>query len=162
MVCLCNRPFVTFIWLSWFVYQISHVHVQVRKRPLNKKEMTKNEEDIIDTLGNSLTVHETKLKVSLLYCLLVTNYHLSRWDASLKPYLSDCCNCLKFSWLVLCAADLFVGLHAIAKTYAHTEKLKCLDRLTWRNMWTGIILFLMQCWMRKFQMMRWDGGKGMI
>lgn len=41
-----------------------HVHVQVRKRPLNKKEAAKNEEDIIETQANSLTVHETKLKVS--------------------------------------------------------------------------------------------------
>lgn len=39
--------------------------MQVRKRPLNKKELAKNEEDIIDTYSNSLTVHETKLKVSL-------------------------------------------------------------------------------------------------
>lgn len=38
--------------------------VQVRKRPLNKKELAKNEEDIIETHNNSLTVHETKLKVS--------------------------------------------------------------------------------------------------
>lgn len=37
---------------------------QVRKRPLNKKELAKNEEDIIETHCNSLTVHETKLKVS--------------------------------------------------------------------------------------------------
>lgn len=39
--------------------------MQVRKRPLNKKELAKNEEDIIDTYSNALTVHETKLKVSL-------------------------------------------------------------------------------------------------
>lgn len=42
--------------------------MQVRKRPLNKKELAKNEEDIIDTHSNSLTVHETKLKVSLIIC----------------------------------------------------------------------------------------------
>lgn len=40
------------------------VWMQVRKRPLNKKELAKNEEDIIDTLSNSVTVHETKLKVT--------------------------------------------------------------------------------------------------
>ena len=39
---------------------------QVRKRPLNKKELAKNEEDIIETYSNSLTVHETKLKVSVI------------------------------------------------------------------------------------------------
>ncbi|KHG01860.1 Kinesin-related 6 [Gossypium arboreum] len=38
---------------------------EVRKRPLNKKELAKNEEDIIETLSNSLVVHETKLKVDL-------------------------------------------------------------------------------------------------
>ena len=38
--------------------------MQVRKRPLNKKELAKNEEDIIETVSNSLTVYETKLKVS--------------------------------------------------------------------------------------------------
>lgn len=38
-------------------------YFQVRKRPLNKKELTKNEEDIIETRFNSLVVHETKLKV---------------------------------------------------------------------------------------------------
>jgi len=31
---------------------------------MNKKELAKNEEDIIETYSNSLTVHETKLKVS--------------------------------------------------------------------------------------------------
>lgn len=40
------------------------IWVQVRKRPLNKKELAKNEEDIIETYSNSLTVHETKLKAS--------------------------------------------------------------------------------------------------
>lgn len=41
--------------------------VQVRKRPLNKKEMTKKEEDIItiERMSNSLTVHEKKYKVSV-------------------------------------------------------------------------------------------------
>lgn len=38
---------------------------QVRKRPLNKKEIAKKEEDIITIQphSNYLTVHETKLKV---------------------------------------------------------------------------------------------------
>jgi kinesin family protein 2/24 len=38
--------------------------LQVRKRPLNKKEIAKKEEDIITIDSNSLTVHERKLKVS--------------------------------------------------------------------------------------------------
>ena len=43
--------------------------MQVRKRPLNKKEISKKEEDIIDIeqRSNSLTVHETKLKVCLFF-----------------------------------------------------------------------------------------------
>ncbi|CAL1378059.1 unnamed protein product [Linum trigynum] len=44
---------------------VAKIKVVVRKRPLNKKELAKNEEDIIDTHNNSLTVHETKLKVDL-------------------------------------------------------------------------------------------------
>lgn len=39
------------------------LYLQVRKRPLNKKELAKNDEDIIETSSNSLVVHETKLKV---------------------------------------------------------------------------------------------------
>ncbi|KAJ4718130.1 Kinesin-like protein [Melia azedarach] len=44
---------------------VAKIKVVVRKRPLNKKELAKNEEDIIETHCNSLTVHETKLKVDL-------------------------------------------------------------------------------------------------
>lgn len=36
---------------------------QVRKRPLNKKETARKEDDIVTVSDNSLTVHETKLKV---------------------------------------------------------------------------------------------------
>ncbi|KAJ0030361.1 hypothetical protein Pint_13167 [Pistacia integerrima] len=44
---------------------VAKIKVVVRKRPLNKKEMAKKEEDIItiEPHSNSLTVHETKLKV---------------------------------------------------------------------------------------------------
>ncbi|OAY62915.1 Kinesin-13A [Ananas comosus] len=46
---------------------VAKIKVVVRKRPLNKKEITKKEEDIItiEQNSNSLTVHETKLKVDL-------------------------------------------------------------------------------------------------
>ncbi|KAJ0075810.1 hypothetical protein Patl1_34192 [Pistacia atlantica] len=44
---------------------VAKIKVVVRKRPLNKKELAKNEEDIIETLSNTITVHETKLKVDL-------------------------------------------------------------------------------------------------
>ncbi|XWS20305.1 hypothetical protein CRYUN_Cryun31cG0089100 [Craigia yunnanensis] len=47
------------------VNSVARIKVVVRKRPLNKKELAKNEEDIIETLSNSLVVHETKLKVDL-------------------------------------------------------------------------------------------------
>ncbi|GKF69531.1 kinesin-like protein KIN-13B, partial [Tanacetum coccineum] len=45
---------------------VAKIKVVVRKRPLNKKELAKNEEDIVTTETHSscLTVHETKLKVS--------------------------------------------------------------------------------------------------
>ena len=39
---------------------------QVRKRPLNRKEMSRKEDDIVSVHDNScLSVHEPKLKVSL-------------------------------------------------------------------------------------------------
>ncbi|ONK80302.1 uncharacterized protein A4U43_C01F16120 [Asparagus officinalis] len=46
---------------------VAKIKVVVRKRPLNKKEISKKEEDIItiESHSNSLTVHETKLKVDL-------------------------------------------------------------------------------------------------
>ncbi|KAJ9692375.1 hypothetical protein PVL29_011434 [Vitis rotundifolia] len=44
---------------------VAKIKVVVRKRPLNKKELAKNEDDIITIDSNSLTVHETKLKVDL-------------------------------------------------------------------------------------------------
>lgn len=51
------------------------VIMQVRKRPLNKKEIAKKDEDIItiEQNLNSITVHETKLKVSFkrVICLFI-------------------------------------------------------------------------------------------
>ncbi|KAJ4708432.1 Kinesin-like protein [Melia azedarach] len=46
---------------------VAKIKVVVRKRPLNKKEIAKKEEDIITIQphANCLTVHETKLKVDL-------------------------------------------------------------------------------------------------
>ncbi|KAD6795130.1 hypothetical protein E3N88_06026 [Mikania micrantha] len=46
---------------------VAKIKVVVRKRPLNKKELAKNEEDIISIDPNtcSLTVHESKVKVDL-------------------------------------------------------------------------------------------------
>ncbi|KAF2313886.1 hypothetical protein GH714_018593 [Hevea brasiliensis] len=39
--------------------------LQVRKRPLNKKEIARKEDDIVTVSDNALTVHEPKLKVDL-------------------------------------------------------------------------------------------------
>ncbi|ONH98124.1 hypothetical protein PRUPE_7G231000 [Prunus persica] len=46
---------------------VAKIKVVVRKRPLNKREISKKEEDIItiEPGSNALTVHETKLKVDL-------------------------------------------------------------------------------------------------
>ncbi|KAI5054994.1 hypothetical protein GOP47_0030139, partial [Adiantum capillus-veneris] len=46
---------------------LARIKVVVRKRPLNKKEIARKEEDIvtIDDFGCSLTVHEPKVKVDL-------------------------------------------------------------------------------------------------
>ncbi|ESW24822.1 hypothetical protein PHAVU_004G163200 [Phaseolus vulgaris] len=44
---------------------VAKIKVAVRKRPLNKKETAKREEDIISIDSNFLTVHERKLKVDL-------------------------------------------------------------------------------------------------
>ncbi|EOY30806.1 ATP binding microtubule motor family protein isoform 2 [Theobroma cacao] len=46
---------------------VAKIKVVVRKRPLNKKEIAKKEEDIItiESNSNALTVHEKKLKVDL-------------------------------------------------------------------------------------------------
>lgn len=46
---------------------LAKIKVVVRKRPLNKKELARKEEDIVTIDGKacSLTVHETKLKVDL-------------------------------------------------------------------------------------------------
>lgn len=52
--------------------------MQVRKRPLNKKEISKKEEDIIDIeqRSNSLTVHETKLKVCIFSSIAISDVNL--------------------------------------------------------------------------------------
>ncbi|KAF8667910.1 hypothetical protein HU200_052538 [Digitaria exilis] len=46
---------------------VAKIKVVVRKRPLNRKEISRKEDDIItvDAYASSLTVHETKLKVDL-------------------------------------------------------------------------------------------------
>ncbi|MBA0623051.1 hypothetical protein Godav_008543 [Gossypium davidsonii] len=59
---------------------------EVRKRSLNKKGLARNEEDIIETVSNSLVVHETKLKVDLTEHL---EQHEFVFDAVLKEEVSN-------------------------------------------------------------------------
>ena len=40
---------------------------KVRKRPLNKKEISRKEDDIVTVSDNALSVHEPKLKVCPLF-----------------------------------------------------------------------------------------------
>ena len=67
--------------------------MQVRKRPLNKKEIAKKEEDIItiEPNSNALTVHETKLKVSSWWTesIVVIVFHSPVMCACLKAFI--CC-----------------------------------------------------------------------
>jgi kinesin family protein 2/24 len=67
---------------------VAKIKVVVRKRPLNKKELAKNEEDIIsiETRSGSLTVHETKLKVDLTEYL---EKHEFVFDAVLNEEVSN-------------------------------------------------------------------------
>ncbi|KAK2645877.1 hypothetical protein Ddye_021072 [Dipteronia dyeriana] len=44
---------------------VAKIKVVVRKRPLNKKELSRKEDDIVTVIDNALTVHEPKLKVDL-------------------------------------------------------------------------------------------------
>ncbi|EEF45542.1 kinesin-like protein KIN-13A [Ricinus communis] len=44
---------------------VAKIKVVVRKRPLNKKEIARKEDDIVSVSDNALTVHEPKLKVDL-------------------------------------------------------------------------------------------------
>uniref|UniRef100_A0A2P2MHZ4 Kinesin-like protein n=2 Tax=Rhizophora mucronata TaxID=61149 RepID=A0A2P2MHZ4_RHIMU len=44
---------------------VAKIKVVVRKRPLNKKEIARKEDDIVTVDENSITVHEPKLKVDL-------------------------------------------------------------------------------------------------
>lgn len=67
---------------------VAKIKVVVRKRPLNKREMAKNEDDIItiEPNSNALTVHETKFKVDL------TEYverHEFVFDAVLKENITN-------------------------------------------------------------------------
>lgn len=56
--------FFPYCCVFFFLFKALHLFfAQVRKRPLNKKEVSRKEEDIVTVEDNALTVHETKLKV---------------------------------------------------------------------------------------------------
>ncbi|CAG7883646.1 unnamed protein product, partial [Brassica rapa] len=65
---------------------VAKIRVVVRKRPLNKKETAKKEDDIITVSNNSLTVHETKLKVDLTAYM---EKHEFCFDAVLGEHVSN-------------------------------------------------------------------------
>ncbi|KAL9232798.1 hypothetical protein vseg_007864 [Gypsophila vaccaria] len=44
---------------------VAKIRVVVRKRPLNKKELARKEDDVVTVYDNALTVHEPKVKVDL-------------------------------------------------------------------------------------------------
>ncbi|KAG2250984.1 hypothetical protein Bca52824_081120 [Brassica carinata] len=65
---------------------VAKIRVVVRKRPLNKKETAKKEDDIITVSNNSLTVHEIKLKVDLTAYM---EKHEFCFDAVLGEHVSN-------------------------------------------------------------------------
>ncbi|VVA97890.1 unnamed protein product [Arabis nemorensis] len=65
---------------------VAKIKVVVRKRPLNKKETARKEDDIVTVSDNSLTVHETKLKVDL---TAYEEKHEFCFDAVLGEHVSN-------------------------------------------------------------------------
>ncbi|KAJ1261761.1 hypothetical protein BS78_09G055800 [Paspalum vaginatum] len=66
---------------------VAKIKVVVRKRPLNRKELSRKEEDIIDVHDSSfLTVHEPKLKVDL---TAYVEKHEFCFDAVLDEHVSN-------------------------------------------------------------------------
>ncbi|KAK1315545.1 Diatom spindle kinesin 1 [Acorus calamus] len=66
---------------------LAKIKVVVRKRPLNKKEISRKEDDIVTVLDNAyLTVHEPKLKVDL---TAYVEKHEFCFDAVLDEYVSN-------------------------------------------------------------------------
>ncbi|KAJ8766441.1 hypothetical protein K2173_022500 [Erythroxylum novogranatense] len=65
---------------------VAKIKVVVRKRPLNKKEIARKEDDIVSVCENSLTVHEPKLKVDL---TAYVEKHEFCFDAVLDEHVSN-------------------------------------------------------------------------
>ncbi|XP_044479985.1 kinesin-like protein KIN-13A [Mangifera indica] len=65
---------------------VAKIKVVVRKRPLNKKEVARKEDDIVSVSDNGLTVHEPKLKVDL---TAYVEKHEFCFDAVLDQHVSN-------------------------------------------------------------------------
>ncbi|CAO2821963.1 unnamed protein product [Amaranthus hypochondriacus] len=65
---------------------VAKIRVVVRKRPLNKKEIARKEDDIVTVYDNALTVHEPKLKVDL---TAYVEKHEFCFDAVLDEYVTN-------------------------------------------------------------------------
>ncbi|XP_021290299.1 kinesin-like protein KIN-13A [Herrania umbratica] len=65
---------------------VAKIKVVVRKRPLNKKEISRKEDDIVSVSENALTVHEPKLKVDL---TAYVEKHEFCFDAVLDEHVSN-------------------------------------------------------------------------
>ncbi|KAF2289170.1 hypothetical protein GH714_029216 [Hevea brasiliensis] len=65
---------------------VAKIKVVVRKRPLNKKEIARKEDDIVTVSDNALTVHEPKLKVDL---TAYVEKHEFCFDAVLDQHVSN-------------------------------------------------------------------------
>ncbi|KAI3767656.1 hypothetical protein L2E82_17971 [Cichorium intybus] len=65
---------------------VAKIKFVVRNRPLNKKEVSRKEDDVVSVCANSLTVHEPKLKVDLTACV---EKHEFCFDAVLDQQLTN-------------------------------------------------------------------------
>lgn len=139
-------------WLFW---------EQVRKRPLNKKESVKNEEDIIDTHSNCLTVHETKLKVSLwlfdfranLNCL---SHHSSKtlrviYDSIIAGWLDSLC---WKAWVCVRCRARWRSIKWWGDCYLKVHRINVYLQITSYT----IVTLISQVIMPLFVGLSWDGG----
>ncbi|XP_074292269.1 kinesin-like protein KIN-13A [Silene latifolia] len=65
---------------------VAKLRVVVRKRPLNKKEIARKEDDVVTVYDNALSVHEPKLKVDL---TAYVEKHEFCFDAILDEHVSN-------------------------------------------------------------------------
>lgn len=58
--------------------QLPRIMVTIRKRPLNKKELSKGEKDVVAVKENGISVHEEREKVDLTKYTEVHKYKFDR------------------------------------------------------------------------------------